>query len=155
MSTSINCDTTIGVSLRLTSLIATTERMVEVLPFTPTDKWAIGDTIGKSSIRRECNGVVLTLPCENGEHLETVVLKLLDFLEPVKQAFVHAVANELMECELSCVAFFSNPPSCNFTTQTIVRIADLKLSLDIDLILLTEPQTGSEEERVPGTNGTS
>jgi len=132
------CDTTIGVSLTVTSLTVTPERMIELLPFTPTKKWAVGDAVGKSSIRRKHNGVVLALPRESGDHLEPVVLKLLDKLEPFKQAFIHAIVNESLDCELSCVAFFSRPPSCSFTSHTIERIAELRLSFDFDLIMALE-----------------
>ena len=75
--------------------------MIEILPFAPTKRWALGDAVGKSSVRFKHNGVALALPRESGYDLEPVVLKLLDLLEPVKEAFVRAAASEMLECELS------------------------------------------------------
>jgi Domain of unknown function (DUF4279) len=128
------CNTLITVSLTVTSLTVSPERMAEVLPFTPTKKWHVGDAVGKSMIRRKHNGVVFALPQEVGDHLEPVVLKLLDELEPIKDEFIRAVTNESLNCELSCVAYFTQPPSCSFAVETIMRIAELKVAFDLDLI---------------------
>jgi Domain of unknown function (DUF4279) len=125
----------IKVSLIFTSNTLSLERMVDVLPFAPTETWHCGDAVGKSMIRRKHNGVVLALPQEVGDHLEPVVLKLLDVVEPIKEHLIHATTNELIDCELSCVAYSTQSPSINFSPKTIKRVCDLNAYIDVDVII--------------------
>jgi len=132
-------DPTIDVRLNISSLTVTSERMIEILPFTPTKRWSLGDAVGKSSVRCRDNGVAIVLPSEVGWHLEPVVLKLLDLLEPMKSAFVRATTDEMLDCQLACMAVFTtSPPSCSLEARTIGRIAELGLSFDLDLIFAPE-----------------
>ena len=130
----MNSKSSVTVSFTITSPTMPPERIVEVLPFTPSKSWREGDTIGNSIIRRKHNGAVFALPQQRVDDIEPVVLELLDKLEPIKGELIRMSATCPMDCEVSCAVYFDQPPSCNLSAGTIKRLAELGVALDIDMI---------------------
>lgn len=124
----------VSASFTITSTTMPPEKMIEILPFTPVKYWREGDTIGKSIIRRKHNGAVFSIPQQSVDEIEPLIIELLDQLEPFKHELIHLSETEPMDFEISCVVYFARPPSCNLSLDTIKRLAELRVALDLDLI---------------------
>src|SRR5947209_7386374 len=95
----------IAVSFKITSPTMSPERMAEVLPFTPVKSWRVGDTIGNSIIRRKHNGAVFSIPQQNGDEIEPVVLELLEQLDSMKHELIRLLDTNPMDFEISCAVY--------------------------------------------------
>jgi Domain of unknown function (DUF4279) len=134
-STLMNYNHYIVASLTITSSTMPLETLVELLPFTPSKCWRIGDTVGNSAIRRKHSGVVFSVPRQKVNDVETVVRELLDTLEPFNKEIKSVIKNESLDCEITCVVYSDQPPSCNLSADTIKQMAEMGVAFDLDLII--------------------
>lgn len=131
----MSSNSSISISLTITSLTPLSGTAFNAIPLVPTEQWLLGDAIGNTLIRRKNHGVVYLLATESGFEIEKVLIDSLDRIEPFKSIVAKMAADANLECELSCVAYSDQAPDCNLSSTTIKRMCETGLAFDLDMIV--------------------
>lgn len=123
--------------LLLTSPCFNPPEVTARLGISPDRTWIKGDSVQGTGAKRPHCGWCLSTAADAGPDLELHVKALLARLLPVKHKFLQLRQQLGMVSELSCVVYVGDEtPSVSFDAQTLEDLATLKVSLDIDLILI-------------------
>lgn len=120
--------------LYIDELICLPDEVSLVLGVKASRTWRAGETIGKSSRVRSSNGWVLESGLKDENDPQRHVVWLLDHLpqtlEPLREIAPQFDAQLSLTIEIDDEA-----PQFNFPASTLARLARLRVSLDVDIIL--------------------
>jgi len=114
------------------------ESVTEVAGFEPTQQWVKGESYGSKGGIRTHSRWELASPASSASPFEVQLTALLDFLEQRAES-VRAVTSRFeagVQVAANIHATFN--PGFHAATRDVQRLADLKLSLDLDIYFLGE-----------------
>lgn len=127
----------IKVEFCITGIQLNPERITQLIGISPSQTWNIEEPIQNTLLRRKHNGWCLS----SGDYksdldLAKLAKQLLQILLP-KSEVINKTCDEFqLDCELSCVAYIvDETPIINFTHDILSGLAQLKATMDIDIIL--------------------
>jgi hypothetical protein len=122
------------------------EEIARLVGIHPTRMWNIGDFIQQtadgvvqsSRIRRKENAWCLSIKNDRDAiDLVKLIRQLLQIVEPKAKIIKQICIEFELECEISCVIYAKDEtPIVNFTPDVLSSLANLKATLDFDIILL-------------------
>lgn len=112
--------------------------ITSALGLEPTTTWNRGDLVGKSALRRKAAGWTLASGlapnARPDEHLDALLSRL-----PASLAALSKCGDRCHTEFSMAVRVFSSAPPLSFSPTALQRVAQLRATLDIDLILLASP----------------
>jgi hypothetical protein len=126
----------IQVKICITGVTLTPEKITNYIDILPTETWAIGDLIQKSSITRKHNGWCISTASEKGYDFKQPIKRLLHILKPKLTVIGNFCRENNLDVELSCIAYVvDETPACYLDKDIISVLSQLGASVDFDIIL--------------------
>ena len=116
------------------------DQITNLLGFSPTQTWILGDPIQGTRLSRKHNGWCYSVGgAENTLDLGRSVSALVNHLVSYSQIISDVCSKHKLHCEVSCAVYIvDETPIINLDPETISGLACLNASLDIDIILSNE-----------------
>jgi hypothetical protein len=116
------------------------ERLSHDIGMQPTATYREGDLIRKTALKAEFDAWRLSTGYVNSIDTLEVVEVLLEKLEPVKENVLRMSESLGLIREFSILLTLrgDHAPSFNLPAEVVRRLADLKCSVDVDIIILPE-----------------
>jgi len=117
------------------------DKITSLLGISPTKTWQVGESIQGTALKRKFNGWCISKEYERDLNLVKPVKSLLEILLPKSKVINHICNEYKLECEMSCVIYVTDEtPIIDFEQDVISKLAELKTTLDIDIILTRTSQ---------------
>jgi Domain of unknown function (DUF4279) len=129
----------ISVDFLLTGFEISPEEITNAIGIEPTKSWHIGETIGKSKIKRKKNGWTLSSGLDKSSELEEHLSALFEQLQARWTIFTSLCAK--YDSEISCAVYCyeAQGPSIHFNKEVVKYIAELNAEIDVDYYCLDDP----------------
>lgn len=103
--------------------------------------WKKGDKIGRTTMLRKDDGWCLAMPPVVGYDVELAITQLMDYILPRRNEIIGIAYKYELKKEVACTVYtVATMPAINFQPETLKRIYEDDMSLDIDIVRTTEVQ---------------
>jgi hypothetical protein len=103
----------------------------------PTQTWCEGDSVQKTLLKRKYDGWVWGIPYRETFDMESLLQELLDSIDPYKERLAEVARRFSLKKEISFGVYIGGEtPTAWFSADTLRRLSELGVDLDVDLILI-------------------
>lgn len=115
------------------------------LGVTPTRTWRLGDQVGDSLLRRDCDAWLYSLPPMATFEIEEAVTSLLDVLQESASAIRAAVEDLGLSATFFVAAYCrkNHTPAVAIEYPTLQRLVGFSAGVDVDLYMLPAREESS------------
>lgn len=105
-----------------------------------TASWRKGDSSQGTLIQHKRDGLLLSTGEQAVSGVEELILSALNHLEAERERFIAAIDAFNADVSLDCCVWLAGGvmPALNFSKMTMKRMSDLGLSMDIDVIPISD-----------------